>query len=196
MPHHRARLEAILLATDVFRGEEIAVALELFDEAVTPRPRATRPLAPDSHETPAGRDLHGDSTASPPPASSDYVFLGAFTPEDELVGYACYGPTPGTDRTFDLYWIAVHPEAQGHGSGSILMTEVERRLQGQQARMLAVETSSRSEYAPTRGFYEARGYAEAARMREFYAPADDRIIFTKRFSSPIDGRGGGGALSR
>ena len=42
-----------------------------------------------------------------PPASSDYFFLGAFTPEEELAGFACYGPTPGTDRTYDLYWIAV-----------------------------------------------------------------------------------------
>ena len=32
----------------------------------------------------------------------DYRFLGAFD-ADELVGYACWGPTPGTDRTYDLY---------------------------------------------------------------------------------------------
>jgi ribosomal protein S18 acetylase RimI-like enzyme len=110
-----------------------------------------------------------------------YLFLGAFTPDEKLIGYACYGATPDTDRTWDLYWIAVDPSAQGTGSGTTLLSEVERRLLGLNARMLVVETSSRSDYDPTRRFYGARGYHEAARVRDFYAPADDRIIFTKRF---------------
>ncbi|MEJ7810991.1 MAG: GNAT family N-acetyltransferase [Gemmatimonadaceae bacterium] len=122
-----------------------------------------------------------------PATDSDYTFLGAFTPEEELVGYVCYGPTPGTDRTYDLYWIAVEPGLHGAGIGTILLTEVERRLQGHSARLLVVETSSRSDYAPTRGFYRRRGYGETARVREFYAPGDDRIILTKRFHSPTPG---------
>jgi ribosomal protein S18 acetylase RimI-like enzyme len=126
--------------------------------------------------------------ASPFPLP-DYSFLGAFTPEDELVGYACFGPTPGTDRTYDLYWIAVDPAAHGAGIGTTLLSEVERRLQGQHARLLVVETSSRSEYAPTRGFYGRRGYTEAARVHAFYAPGDDRIILTKRFHRSPAGRG-------
>ena len=118
-----------------------------------------------------------------PPANSDYFFLGAFTPEEELAGFACYGPTPGTDRTYDLYWIAVDPAAQGAGSGTILLSEVERRLKGLNARLVVVETSSRSDYVDARGFYTRRGYAESAMVREFYAPADDRITFTKRLQS-------------
>ncbi|HEX2778497.1 MAG TPA: GNAT family N-acetyltransferase [Gemmatimonadaceae bacterium] len=173
-PLHRGRIAEILAATRFFNEEEIDVALELFDDAF-PRDTHDRTTVPDA-----------------PPTGSSYAFLGAFTPEDELVGYACYGPTPETDRTYDLYWIAVDPRAQGTGGGTRLLTEVERRLQGLNARMLVVETSSRSDYAPTRGFYERRGYAEAARVREFYAPGDDRIILTKRFqsfpSSPM-GRG-------
>ena len=168
-PGHRHRITEILDATRVFSRDEVDVALELFDEALPPT---------------------GDADASAyrlPPTACTYVFLGAFTPEDELAGYACYGPTPDTDRTFDLYWIAVDPGAQGTGGGTRLLTEVERRLEGQNARMLIVETSSRSEYAPTRGFYERRGYAESARVRDFYAPGDDRIIFTKRFHSPEGG---------
>src|SRR5688572_309336 len=115
------------------------------------------------------------------PPLDGYLFLGAFTPDEKLIGYACYGATPDTDRTWDLYWIAVDPSAQGTGSGTTLLSEVERRLLGLNARMLVVETSSRSDYAPTRRFYQARGYDETARVRDFYAPADDRIIFTKRF---------------
>ena len=169
---HRGRVGELLAATRVFSGEEIDVALELFDDTF---PRDTRSTVPDA-----------------PPTGSSYAFLGAFTPEDQLVGYACYGPTPETDRTYDLYWIAVDPAAQGTGGGTRLLTEVERRLQGLNARMLVVETSSRSDYAPTRRFYERRGYDEAARVRAFYGPGDDRIILTKRFqafpSSPT-GRG-------
>ncbi|HEU4640969.1 MAG TPA: GNAT family N-acetyltransferase [Gemmatimonadaceae bacterium] len=130
-----------------------------------------------------------DAASGLRPSAPDYRFLGAFTPEDDLVGYACYGPTPATDRTFDLYWIAVDPDAHGTGIGTLLLSEVERRLQGQHARMLVVETSSRSDYAQTRGFYGRRGYTERARVRDFYAPGDDRIILTKRFQDSPDGRG-------
>lgn len=167
-PRHRGRIAEILRATRVFRGEEIDVALELFDEAIT----------------------------TSPPAGSTYAFLGAFTPEDELVGYACYGPTPETDRTWDLYWIATDPRTHGTGGGTRLLTEVERRLEGLNARMLVVETSSRSEYAPTRAFYERRGYAEAARVREFYAPGDDRIIYIRQFNRKTDSPTGRGAVQQ
>jgi ribosomal protein S18 acetylase RimI-like enzyme len=111
-----------------------------------------------------------------------YEFLGTFDAADTLVGYACYGPTPGTDGTFDLYWIAVHPAAQGAGEGSRLLGEVERRVLGRGGRLLIAETSSRPAYAPTRRFYDARGYGEAARVADFYAPADDRVIYAKRLT--------------
>jgi ribosomal protein S18 acetylase RimI-like enzyme len=106
------------------------------------------------------------------------------------MGFACYGPTMGTDRTYDLYWIAVDRAAHGSGCGSALLSEVERRLEALHARMLVIETSSRSDYAATRTFYLRRGYVEAARVREFYAPQDDRIILTKRLAgSPREGWG-------
>ena len=155
------------------------------------RSRAPRSVLAWDGELPAAGTSHHDVQSHSSPSS--YHFLGAFTPEDELAGFACYGPTPGTDRTFDLYWIAVHPSAQGTGSGTILLSEVERRLEDTDARMFVVETSSRPEYDPTRAFYRARGWAEAARMRDFYAPSDDRVIFTKRFREP---RSGQGAASR
>jgi ribosomal protein S18 acetylase RimI-like enzyme len=161
---HRGRLAEILAATDVFSRDEMDVALELFDETFE----------------------GGDERRQPPRSillapPSAYEFLGAFD-DDALVGYACYGPTPATDGTFDLYWIAIHPAAQGAGEGSRLLSEVERRLRSRGGRLLVVETSSRAAYAPTRRFYDARGYREAARVADFYAPADDRVIYTKRFT--------------
>jgi ribosomal protein S18 acetylase RimI-like enzyme len=112
-------------------------------------------------------------------SASDYEFIGAFD-DDELIGYVCFGATPSTDRTFDLYWIAVHPDAQGAGAGAALMSEVERRLWSRKARLIVIETSSRDDYAPTRRFYQKRGYQETARLRDFYAPGDDRVVLTKR----------------
>ena len=181
---HRTRIAEILRATGVFREPEVDVALELFDETFTQAPLRTGAETPRV-ATRAGA-ASANETDSPFPLDG-YFFLGAFTPEDELIGYACYGATPDTDRTWDLYWIAVDPSAQGTGSGTTLLSEVERRLSGLNARMLVVETSSRSDYAPTRAFYARRGYDEAARVRDFYAVSDDRIIFTKRF--PIAPRG-------
>ena len=110
----------------------------------------------------------------------DYTALGAFTLGGELIGYVCYGPTPCTTGTYDLYWIAVAPAAQNGGVGTILVQEVERRLAQADARLVIVETSSQPLYEPTRAFYLRKGYAEVARVPDFYADGDDRVIFAKR----------------
>ncbi len=115
--------------------------------------------------------------------SSDYELVGAFDEGAALAGYACFGPTPATEGSFDLYWLAVHPAAQGRGCGRALVRWVEQELGRRGARLLVVETSSRADYAPTREFYSRRGYEEAARVRDFYAPADDRLILTTRLTT-------------
>jgi len=108
----------------------------------------------------------------------DYRFLGAYDGEN-LVGYACWGPTPGTDGTCDLYWIVVDLERQGKGIGTQLLHAVERRLTADRYRLIVVETSSRADYAATRGFYEGRGYTRAAVVPGYYAPGDDLVIYLK-----------------
>ena len=161
---HRNRIREILYATTVFREDEVAVALELFDET----------FAAGAARAPYDA---GDGVA-------DYEFVGSFAPDGQLVGYVCYGSTPGTDRTYDIYWIAVHPDFQGSGGGSQLLDEVERRLRQREARLLVVETSSRDDYAPTRRFYAAHGYTAVATIADFYAPGDSRVIYTKRLTQP------------
>lgn len=159
---HRNRIREILYATTVFREEEVAVALELFDETFAVGP-VRAPYDP------------GDGV-------SDYEFVGSFATDGQLVGFVCYGSTPGTDRTYDLYWIAMHPDFQGSGGGSQLLDEVERRLRQREARLLVVETSSRDDYAPTRRFYDVRGYTAVATIADYYAPGDSRVIYTKRLT--------------
>jgi ribosomal protein S18 acetylase RimI-like enzyme len=152
----RPRLAELLAATDAFNADEVQVALSLFDVSLDP----------------AGAD------------TADYQFLGAFEEADgRLVGYACFGATPATNGTYDLYWLAVDPAAQGRGVGTSLVRAVEEKLVGRGARLLVVETSSRPDYEGTRRFYARSGYSEAARVRDFYAPADDRIVLTTRLTT-------------
>jgi ribosomal protein S18 acetylase RimI-like enzyme len=110
----------------------------------------------------------------------DYHAAGAFTPGGELLGYVCWGPTPCTAATWDLYWIAVAPHAQRLGIGSLLIEEVERRLVQSDARLVLIETSSRPVYEPARRFYARHGWAAVARVPDFYADGDDRMVFAKR----------------
>lgn len=116
-------------------------------------------------------------------SAESYELVGVFDDAGTLAGYACWGPTPGTDRGYDLYWIAVDPAAHGSGWGTALMLAVEEQLRARDARLLVVETSSRDSYAVTRLFYERRGYVERARVRGFYAEGDDRVIFTKQLQA-------------
>ena len=108
----------------------------------------------------------------------DYRFLGAFD-GDDLLGYACWGPTPDTIGTYDLYWIAVDRARQGEGIGTQLVQAVEQGLFVAGGRLIVVETSTRAEYTPTRAFYAARGYRQTATIPGYYAPGDDLVIYVK-----------------
>src|SRR5260370_25361061 len=57
----------------------------------------------------------------------DYRFLGAYG-DDDLVAFACWGPTPATVGTYDLYWLVVDPAWQGRGVGSQLLRPAEPTL--------------------------------------------------------------------
>jgi ribosomal protein S18 acetylase RimI-like enzyme len=97
----------------------------------------------------------------------------------ELVGYCAWGRVPMTRRSFDLYWIAVAPRAEGQGIGRGLMSRVERTVAGRGGGHVYIETSSRRAYQRPRGFYRAVGYREVGRLRDFYAPGDHKIMFCK-----------------
>ena len=112
--------------------------------------------------------------------SDSYTVIGADL-DGVLVGWICWGPTPCTLRTFDLYWMAVHPALQKSGIGSALLSEMERRLDGL-ARLIVIETAGRADYAATRAFYQARGYRVVSTIPDFYAPGDDQVVFVKQAS--------------
>ncbi len=100
--------------------------------------------------------------------------------DERLVGYICFGPTPMTDGTYDLYWIASDPDVRGQGIGAALVSAMEGELRRTHARLIRVETSAMEAYGPTRGFYKAMQYHEEARFRDFYKAGEDLIILSKR----------------
>jgi ribosomal protein S18 acetylase RimI-like enzyme len=111
-------------------------------------------------------------------AASGYEFVLA-EHDGALAGYACWGPIAGTASSHDLYWIAVHPQAQGRGLGRRLVTLVEEAIARAGGTRVYVETSSRAQYAPTRAFYERAGYQRAALIEDFYGPGDGKVIYVK-----------------
>jgi ribosomal protein S18 acetylase RimI-like enzyme len=113
------------------------------------------------------------------PNNRDYKILVADR-DGKLVGYVCYGPTPMTEGTHDLYWIASDPAVRGQGVGASLISGMEGDLRRLGARLIRVETSATEAYGPTRGFYASMKYMEEARIRDFYKVGDDLIILTKR----------------
>lgn len=96
------------------------------------------------------------------------------------VGWACLGPTPCALGTWDFYWMGVHPDAQGRGLGRLLVERIEACAREAGGRLVVIETAGRALYDPTRSFYLALGYREAARIEDFYADGDDKVIYTRR----------------
>jgi ribosomal protein S18 acetylase RimI-like enzyme len=111
-----------------------------------------------------------------------YHFLSALQ-EERLVGFVCYGPTPLTSGTYDLYWIDVADNWKGRGVGKKLLSMVVEALQELGGRLLVLDTSGRQDYKPTRAFYESYGFQRSATIPDFYAPGDDLVIYTL----PING---------
>ena len=149
MQKDRVTLQSMLVKTEVFTSEEIDVAMELIDIVL--------------------RDQHQE----------DYKIHCMVDDQDQPMGYICYGPTPMTQGTFDLYWIAVDPQFQGQGIGSRLLDFLEETVRDRKGRMILVDTSSIPQYEKTQKFYFRKGFQEVARVPDYYHPGNDRITFCK-----------------
>lgn len=117
------------------------------------------------------------------PAQTDYSFAVAEL-AGRVAGYACWGATPCTQGTFDLYWIAAAPFAHGKGVAAALLAAVEADMTARGARLCVIETSSLPQYEAARRFYLKHGYAEVARIPDFYGPSDARVIYTRGLGRP------------
>jgi GNAT superfamily N-acetyltransferase len=97
-----------------------------------------------------------------------------------LAGYVCYGPTPMTEDTWDLYWIVTHPDARGRGVARALIQRMEGEVRTLGARLIRVETSHLDAYGAAHAFYARLEYPVAARIRDFYGPGEDLLVLVKR----------------
>lgn len=148
------RLRSLLETIENFTPDEVSCALELVEAACA--------AAPGEHP--------------------DYRVLVADPGGAELAGYVCYGPTPMTAATWDLYWIASSPGFRGKGAGSLLLLALEEAVRAKGGAQVRIETSSEGEYAATRAFYERHRYPETSRLRDFYKPGDDLVTLYKRLA--------------
>ena len=150
----REPVRRILEATQRFTADELTTAMELIDEWLA----------------------QGEA--------SEYLtyVLEESNAWQAIRGYVCFGPTPLTEGTYDLYWIAVDPMSHGRGYGRQLLAFAEREAARRGGRSMLIETSSQESYGPTIRFYERAGYVLVARIPEYYRPGDDKLIFMKRLT--------------
>ncbi len=104
--------------------------------------------------------------------------------DNGVIGVAYYAPEPMTDGVWNLYMLAVHPDSHGQGIGSRLVKYVEQAITSHNARLLLIETSGLDSFERTRSFYDKCGYDLEARIRDYYAEGDDKIIFRKSLTEP------------
>lgn len=109
-----------------------------------------------------------------------------WTESGSPIGFVYLAPTAMTDRTWELWWIAVDVQRQGQGLGSKLLVAVEDAVRAVNGRLLLIETSSTPVYHPTRQFYLRHGYTEVAVIPDFYADGDGKVIFSKRMNHDRD----------
>ena len=146
-PSDILHIKDIVISTGFFYDSEVDIALELAQENLE-----------------KGEEI------------SEYIFNIA--EENNIpIAYSCYGKIPGTENSFDLYWIVVHNSYRGKGIGKIIMDMLVKDIKKRSGTSIWIETSSRSLYEPTHQFYISYGCELVAELPEFYGKNDHKLIF-------------------
>ena len=98
---------------------------------------------------------------------------------DGPVGFCFARAEPFAEGTWNLLALAVAPARQGSGEGSAAVAALESELRARDGRILIVDTSGTPAFDRTRAFYERAGYETEARIRDYWAPGDDKVTFRK-----------------
>lgn len=98
----------------------------------------------------------------------------------QVAGFVYFAPVAMTDRTWDLWWIAVDPVTQGLGVGKTLIQFAESEMRKAGGRLLTIDTADTTEYESTRRFYLRVGYELAATLSDYYRDGEGKCIFAKR----------------
>jgi ribosomal protein S18 acetylase RimI-like enzyme len=138
----------------------------------------------------AGVRLVLDSTGMFPPAMVEAMaepYLSGTAPhfwlvalsEYKVIGFAYCEPERMTDGTYNLLALGVSKDRQRSGVGAELMRHVENAVRDKNGRLLLVETSSDPAQDGARAFYRKDNFTEEARIRDFYAPGETKVVFWK-----------------
>jgi ribosomal protein S18 acetylase RimI-like enzyme len=100
--------------------------------------------------------------------------------DGSAIGFSYTEPEMLAEGAWNMLAIAIAPDHQGKGHGADLVRATEAQLRQNAQRLLIVETSGLAAYAATRRFYDTAGYDQEARIRDFWADGDDKVIFRKR----------------
>jgi ribosomal protein S18 acetylase RimI-like enzyme len=117
-------------------------------------------------------------------STSEYNFI--VTEEDQgtdggvLSSFLCYGATPMTSGTYDLYWIGTGTRYERQGKAQSLLLHLMTVLKEQQGRLVRIETSGKEAYEGTVRFYQKMRFFEEARIKDFYSEGDDLIVYFAR----------------
>jgi ribosomal protein S18 acetylase RimI-like enzyme len=181
-PEEREKLVALTRATSFFSDEEVESVGEMLDAFFAALAAGAAPeylwlVYRDEQAVPRAAGAAGALTDAAGTAGGESA-PSTERPGDPL-GYACYGAASFAVGVYDLYWIAVHPAHQDKKIGTALLEAVEADLVRRGARQLYIETSDKRQYAPTRAFYERRGYAVAAHFEDYYDVGDGKVVFLK-----------------
>lgn len=142
----------LIRKTDVFNKEEKAVAGELVIDALKKR----------------GED-------------PDYKIIVAQGAGGRLLGYICYGPTPMTAGTWDIYWVVVSPAARKRGIGKKMLLQTLSTIKSKNGKRIIIDTSSQRSYRPARALYEGTGFKPAGTVPDYYRKGWHRITYYKIF---------------
>jgi len=129
-----------------------------------------------AEEVAIARELVEERIARGPESGYEFIFAEL---AGRMVGYACFGPIPGSIDRWDLYWIAVRPDTQRGGIGREVMKRAEAAMIDQGAKRIYLDTEDTEKYIPTRNFYRAVGYSKAAELPDFYDDGKGKVIFMK-----------------
>lgn len=112
-------------------------------------------------------------------AKSGYSFR-SYRENGRTLGYVCYGPTPLTRGTYDLYFICTARDVHQKGIGRALLRHVEDEIRAQGGRLIVISTSSTPPYQPAREFYQRVGCTLEGVLRDYYKPGDDLLLYSRR----------------
>lgn len=102
---------------------------------------------------------------------------------DRIVGFTIFGPIPGTQNRYELYWIATDPRVQRKGIASALLEETVKQVTALGATHLFIETSTRPEYTPAHGLYKRHGFALVSQIEDYHADGDGKQTYGKRLKT-------------